>query len=179
MPQAIEAFGDVDVYTSAFRPMKNTISGAAGRTLMKLLVDPHTDRLLGCHMVGGRNFFGPGSALRRAPGLGARAPGLGSRPAGRLGRWAAGLLGSRELVSFCVVWGIAVCWLFKVVFVPDRAGHQTRRAVCVFPGGPWQRPRSAAVTESMRALCLPAALAPPLRRWAPTLPRSCRAWGWQ
>lgn len=50
--QAIEKFGDVDVYTSAFRPMRNTISGSTGRTLMKLLVDPNTDRVVGCHMVG-------------------------------------------------------------------------------------------------------------------------------
>lgn len=55
--QAIEKYGDLDVYTSSFRPMKNTISGNAGRTLMKLLVDPHTDRVVGCHMVSWSDTF--------------------------------------------------------------------------------------------------------------------------
>eukprot|EP00884_Botryococcus_braunii_P001431 jgi/Botrbrau1/11289/Bobra.0038s0055.1 len=45
-------YGDVDVYTSTFRPMKNTISGNAGKVLMKILVDPATDKLLGMLMIG-------------------------------------------------------------------------------------------------------------------------------
>jgi glutathione reductase (NADPH) len=44
--------GAVDVYCSAFRPMKNTLSGREERTLMKMIVDRATQRVLGCHMVG-------------------------------------------------------------------------------------------------------------------------------
>jgi glutathione reductase (NADPH) len=44
--------GKVDVYTTRFRPMKGTLSGRDERIFMKLVVDPATDRVLGCHMVG-------------------------------------------------------------------------------------------------------------------------------
>jgi glutathione reductase (NADPH) len=44
--------GNVDIYRARFRPMKNTLSGRAERTMMKLVVDRKTDRVLGCHMVG-------------------------------------------------------------------------------------------------------------------------------
>ena len=50
--EAVAAHPAVDVYTSAFRPMKNTISGAAARAMMKILVDPASDAVLGMHMVG-------------------------------------------------------------------------------------------------------------------------------
>ena len=43
----------VDVYVTSFRPMKHTLSGREERTMMKLVVDGKTDRVLGCHMVGG------------------------------------------------------------------------------------------------------------------------------
>jgi glutathione reductase (NADPH) len=49
---ARQAHGNVDVYTSEFRPMKYTLSGRDERTFMKLVVDPATDRVLGCHMAG-------------------------------------------------------------------------------------------------------------------------------
>ncbi|MDQ3034702.1 MAG: glutathione-disulfide reductase [Myxococcota bacterium] len=42
----------VDVYRSEFRPLKHTVSGRDERTLMKLLVERDTDRVLGCHIVG-------------------------------------------------------------------------------------------------------------------------------
>ena len=42
----------VDVYRARFRPMKHTISGREERTMMKLVVDRESDRVLGCHMVG-------------------------------------------------------------------------------------------------------------------------------
>ena len=45
-------FGNVDVHTSSFRPMRNTISGNAMRTFMKLVVAADTDVVVGCHMVG-------------------------------------------------------------------------------------------------------------------------------
>ena len=35
-----------------FRPLKHTLSGSSERTLMKLVVDATTDRVLGVHMVG-------------------------------------------------------------------------------------------------------------------------------
>jgi len=44
--------GEVDVYLTRFKPMKNTLSGRAERTLMKLVVDARSDRVLGCHMLG-------------------------------------------------------------------------------------------------------------------------------
>eukprot|EP00878_Enallax_costatus_P030982 GHUV01033804.1.p1 GENE.GHUV01033804.1~~GHUV01033804.1.p1 ORF type:complete len:135 (+),score=42.40 GHUV01033804.1:421-825(+) len=50
--QAAAQYGDVDIYTSSFRPMRNTISGSPMRTFMKLVVDPKSDVVLGCHMVG-------------------------------------------------------------------------------------------------------------------------------
>lgn len=42
----------VKVFLSTFRPMKHTLSGRDERTMMKLIVDKETDRVLGCHMVG-------------------------------------------------------------------------------------------------------------------------------
>jgi glutathione reductase (NADPH) len=42
----------VQVFVSEFRPMKHTLSGRDERTLMKLVVDADSDRVLGCHMVG-------------------------------------------------------------------------------------------------------------------------------
>lgn len=45
-------FGEVDIYLARFKPMKNTLSGRDERTLMKLVVDAKTNRVLGCHMLG-------------------------------------------------------------------------------------------------------------------------------
>ena len=45
-------FGAIEVYESRFRPMKHTVSGRAERTLMKLVVDSATDRVVGVHMAG-------------------------------------------------------------------------------------------------------------------------------
>ncbi|GAB4856188.1 hypothetical protein Ancab_014113 [Ancistrocladus abbreviatus] len=51
--QAIEqANGDLLVFTSTFTPMKNTISGRKEKTLMKLVVDADTDKVLGASMCG-------------------------------------------------------------------------------------------------------------------------------
>ena len=50
--QAREAVGRVVKYRSTFRALKHTLSGSDERTLMKLLVDADTDRILGAHMVG-------------------------------------------------------------------------------------------------------------------------------
>ena len=50
--QALERYPQLDVYSSSFRPLKATLSGHAGKTLLKLLVDRTTDRVLGFHGVG-------------------------------------------------------------------------------------------------------------------------------
>lgn len=51
--QAIEqANGDILVFTSTFNPMKNTISGRQEKTIMKLLVDAETDKVIGASMCG-------------------------------------------------------------------------------------------------------------------------------
>lgn len=42
----------VDIYRSSFRGLKNTLSGNEERTLMKLVVEPVTDKVLGVHMLG-------------------------------------------------------------------------------------------------------------------------------
>jgi glutathione reductase (NADPH) len=43
---------DVEIYRSTFRPMVHTLSGRNEKTMMKLVVDRATDRVLGVHMVG-------------------------------------------------------------------------------------------------------------------------------
>jgi glutathione reductase (NADPH) len=43
---------EVEIYRTRFRPMLYTIPGGERRTMMKLVVDKATDRVLGCHMVG-------------------------------------------------------------------------------------------------------------------------------
>ena len=49
---AREHCGQVDIYRSTFRPLRNTLSGNQEQTLMKLVVQRSTDRVVGCHMVG-------------------------------------------------------------------------------------------------------------------------------
>lgn len=44
--------GPVDVYSTAFRPMRSMFAGSDNRMMMKLLVDPRTDKVLGCHLFG-------------------------------------------------------------------------------------------------------------------------------
>jgi glutathione reductase (NADPH) len=50
--EARRRHGAVDIYRARFRPMKHTLSGREERTMMKLVVDRASDRVLGCHMVG-------------------------------------------------------------------------------------------------------------------------------
>lgn len=50
--QARIDYSNVVKYRSSFRAMKHTISGSDERTLMKLLVDGDTDKIIGVHMVG-------------------------------------------------------------------------------------------------------------------------------
>ena len=44
--------GAIDVYMSNFRPMKYTLSDRDESSMMKIIVDRASDRVLGCHMVG-------------------------------------------------------------------------------------------------------------------------------
>ena len=50
--QARERFGAIRVYCSEFKALKHTLSGSSERTLMKLIVDDASDRVVGLHMVG-------------------------------------------------------------------------------------------------------------------------------
>jgi len=43
---------ELQIFESRFRPMKLSLTDNQERTLMKLVVDAKTDRVLGCHMVG-------------------------------------------------------------------------------------------------------------------------------
>jgi len=49
---ARETFGAIRVYRTDFKALKHTLSGSTERTLMKLLVEDATDRVVGLHMVG-------------------------------------------------------------------------------------------------------------------------------
>jgi glutathione reductase (NADPH) len=50
--QAREHYRNIDVYKTTFRPLKHTLTGRDERTMMKIIVDHATDKVLGCHMVG-------------------------------------------------------------------------------------------------------------------------------
>jgi len=57
----------VTIFESRFRPMKLTMTDSLERSLMKLVVDSETDRVLGCHMAGpdaGEIMQGLGVALK-------------------------------------------------------------------------------------------------------------------
>lgn len=51
--EAIERYGqDLEVFESAFKPLKYTLGDVNERTFMKLLVQKSTDKVIGAHMVG-------------------------------------------------------------------------------------------------------------------------------
>ena len=50
--EARHAGAKIDIYKSAFRPMKTTFYAGEERMMMKLVVDHDSDKLLGCHIVG-------------------------------------------------------------------------------------------------------------------------------
>lgn len=65
--QARERYSNIKVYRSEFRALKHTLSGSDERTLMKMIVDADSDRVLGVHMVGaeaGEIIQGIGVALK-------------------------------------------------------------------------------------------------------------------
>lgn len=43
---------EIEIYKTVFRPLKATLSGRAERTLMKLVVEPKSSRVLGVHIFG-------------------------------------------------------------------------------------------------------------------------------
>ncbi|WP_050468923.1 glutathione-disulfide reductase [Herbaspirillum chlorophenolicum] len=51
--QARKEVGEVKIFKTDFKPLKNTLSRNTERTFMKLVVDARSDRVLGVHMVGG------------------------------------------------------------------------------------------------------------------------------
>ncbi len=50
--EAREKCRTVDIYKSRFRPMFHTLSGRDEQTLMKLVVDGESHKVVGCHIVG-------------------------------------------------------------------------------------------------------------------------------
>jgi glutathione reductase (NADPH) len=50
--QARARLAQTDIYKAMFKPLKATLSGRDTTVLMKLVVDGHTDRVVGCHVVG-------------------------------------------------------------------------------------------------------------------------------
>ncbi len=50
--EALGQFGAVDVYQSVFNPMKNTLSGRVEKTIMKMIVEPRFDKVVGVHILG-------------------------------------------------------------------------------------------------------------------------------
>ena len=49
--EAEDRYPAIDVYLSNFRPLKHTLSGRDQRSVMKLVVDAATDRVVGCHLL--------------------------------------------------------------------------------------------------------------------------------
>ncbi len=50
--EAAKKYPELDIYRALFRPMKNTLSGRAEKTLMKLVVEAKTRRVVGAHVMG-------------------------------------------------------------------------------------------------------------------------------
>jgi glutathione reductase (NADPH) len=50
--EALARHPDIDIFSTGFRAMKAAFAGSHERTLMKLVVQRATDRVLGCHIVG-------------------------------------------------------------------------------------------------------------------------------
>lgn len=50
--QAREQYANIEIYRSTFKALKHTLTGKDERTMMKLIVDKDSDKVLGVHMVG-------------------------------------------------------------------------------------------------------------------------------
>ena len=65
--QARQEYANVEIYKSRFTNLKHTLTGNGEKTLMKIIVDKDTDKVLGVHMVGadaGEIIQGIGIALK-------------------------------------------------------------------------------------------------------------------
>ncbi len=49
---ALTHIGAIDVYLSEFRPMKHTLSGRDEKTMMKMIVERESQKVVGIHVVG-------------------------------------------------------------------------------------------------------------------------------
>ena len=50
--QARQEYANVEIYKSRFTNLKHTLTGSGEKTLMKIIVDKDTDKVLGVHMAG-------------------------------------------------------------------------------------------------------------------------------
>jgi glutathione reductase (NADPH) len=50
--EACARFEEIDIYRTAFRPMRNILAGREEKMIMKLVVDHATDRVVGAHILG-------------------------------------------------------------------------------------------------------------------------------
>ncbi len=50
--EARERYPEIDVYRSSFRPLKHTLTGRDEKSLVKMLVDRASDRVVGVHVLG-------------------------------------------------------------------------------------------------------------------------------
>ncbi|HRP80055.1 MAG TPA: glutathione-disulfide reductase [Aquamicrobium sp.] len=50
--EAAKRFDELEIYRAEFRPMRHTLSGRQEKTIMKLVVDAATRRVLGAHVLG-------------------------------------------------------------------------------------------------------------------------------
>ena len=50
--EARAEYADVKIFRTRFRPLKHTITKRDAKTLMKLIIEPASDRVVGCHMLG-------------------------------------------------------------------------------------------------------------------------------
>ncbi len=65
--QAREKYSDIDIYKSKFTPMKYSLSDNDEKTVMKMIVDKNSDRVIGVHMLGpdaGEIIQGIGIAMK-------------------------------------------------------------------------------------------------------------------
>jgi glutathione reductase (NADPH) len=49
---ARKSHGAVEIYRSTFRPLKHTLSGRDEKTMMKLIIDKASRKILGLHVMG-------------------------------------------------------------------------------------------------------------------------------
>jgi len=53
--EALKRFPVLDIFKANFRPMKATMTDSGERTIMKLIVDAASDRVVGAHLLGGES----------------------------------------------------------------------------------------------------------------------------